>query len=107
VEKQVLAILQGKVGYVIGGLKQKLTKGEKLKSSQKKALEKVITYFQNHKHMMEYDQYLAKGLPIATEVIEDACGSLVKDRAERSGMNWIQNGAQGVLNLRAVKRNSD
>ncbi len=107
VKKQALAILQGKVGYVIGGLKQILTKGEKLRTAQKKVLKKVITYFDNHKHMMKYDEYLAMGLPIATGIIEGACGSLVKDRMERSGMKWTHYGAQAVLNLRALKRNGD
>jgi hypothetical protein len=107
VRKQGLAILQGKIGYVIGGLRQMLTKGEKLRNTQKKVFKKVITYFDNHKHMMKYDEYLANGFPIATGVIEGACGSLVKDRAERSGMKWTHKGVQAVLNLRALKRNGD
>lgn len=108
VEKQTLALPEGKVGYVIGGLRQMLTKGyHRLKNSQKKAIQKVITYFDNHKHMMKYNKYLEKGLPIATGVIEGACGSLVKDRMERSGMKWTHKGAQAVLNLRALKRNDD
>jgi hypothetical protein len=107
VRKQGLKILQGKVGYVSGGLRQMLTKQEGLSSAKKRAIEKVITYFDNHKHMMKYDEYLAKGFPIATGVIEGACGSLVKDRAERSGMKWTHKGAQAVLNLRALKRNGD
>ena len=108
VRKQGLALLQGKVGYVIGGLRQMLKKKCKtLRSTQKAVLEKVIQYFDNHKHMMKYNEYLAKGLPIATGVIEGACGSLVKDRVERSGMKWTHKGAQAVLNLRALKRNGD
>jgi hypothetical protein len=107
VRKQGLKILQGKTGYVIGGLRQILTKNEELSSSRKKAIKKVITYYDNHKHMMKYDEYLAKGFPIATGVIEGACGSLVKDRMERSGMKWTHKGAQSVLNLRALKRNGD
>jgi hypothetical protein len=107
VRKQGLAILQGKVGYVIGGLKQMLVKGQTLKAGQKIVLQKVITYLENHKHMMKYNEYLALGLPIATGVIEGACGSLVKDRVERSGMKWTHKGAQAVLNLRALKRNGD
>ena len=80
---------------------------KKLRESQKKTLQKAITYFSNHQHMMKYDEYLAKGLPIATGVIEGACGSLVIDRVERSGMKWTHKGAQAVLNLRALKRNND
>lgn len=107
VRKQGLQILRGRIGYVIGGLRQMLTKNPSLSSAQKRAIEKTITYFDNHKHMMRYAEYLAQGLPIATGVIEGACGSLVKDRVERSGMKWTHKGAQAVLNLRALKRNED
>lgn len=108
VMKQGLAILKGKVGYVIGGLKQMLTKkSTRLRGGQKQVLKKVITYFSNHKHMMKYDEYLAKGYPIGTGVIEGACGSLVKNRMERSGMKWTHKGAKSVLDLRALKRNGD
>jgi len=85
VRKKLVDILNGKVGYVIGGLKQMKIK-RKLNKSKTKTLQKVITYFTNHKHMMKYDEYLEKGFPIGTGVIEAACGSLVKDRMEGSGM---------------------
>ncbi|MFQ5796026.1 MAG: hypothetical protein ACE5JP_13390 [Candidatus Bipolaricaulia bacterium] len=57
--------------------------------------------------MMRYDAYLAAGYPIATGVIEGTCGSLVKDRTDRSGMKWTRQGVQAVLDLRALKRNGD
>ena len=57
--------------------------------------------------MMRYDIYLEKGYPIATGVIEGTCGSLVKDRMERSGMRWSIDGAQAVLAQRAVVKNGD
>ena len=57
--------------------------------------------------MMRYDRYLASGYPIATGLIEGACGSLIKDRADRSGSRWSADGIQAVLNLRAVMKNGD
>jgi len=54
---------------------------------------------------MHYDEYLAQGWPIGTGVIEGACGHLVKDRMEQSGMRWTKSGAQAVLDLRAVRIN--
>jgi hypothetical protein len=54
---------------------------------------------------MRYDEYLAQGWPIGTGVIEGACGHLVKDRMEQSGMRWTKAGAQAVLDLRAVRIN--
>jgi hypothetical protein len=39
---------------------------------------------------MRYDEYLAKGRPIASGPVEGACKNLVKDRMERSGMRWTE-----------------
>ena len=108
IEEKLYALLEGNVGYLIGGLRQRLTKNrDRLTSSQKKTLEKTITYFENHRHMMHYDVYLNKGYPIATGVVEGTCGSLVKDRMEQSGMRWSIHGAQAVLAQRAVVKNGD
>jgi len=71
------------------------------------ALKKVITYLQNNRDYLHYQDYLAKGYPIGTGVIEGACRHLVKDRFERAGMHWSQAGAQVMLDLRAVYLNGD
>ncbi len=54
VREHALAILEGRVGRVIGGLKQILTKQE-LRASHVKALNKVITYFENHDNLSSQD----------------------------------------------------
>ena len=59
-----------------------------LRGKKLNELEKICNYFENNKSRMEYDQYLKAGYPIASGVIEGACGHLVKDRMERSGMRW-------------------
>jgi len=106
VEDKLRALLNGKVGRVIGGLKQMITKNQ-LTATQLKAVRKAVTYFTNHRHMMDYATYLAKGYPIGTGQIEGACGCLVKDRMENSGMRWSIAGAEAVLQRRAVKLNGD
>ena len=106
VEDKLRALLNGKVGRVIGGLKQMITKNQ-LTAPQLKAVRKAVTYFTNHRHMMDYATYLAKGYPIGTGQIEGACGCLVKDRMENSGMRWSIAGAEAVLQRRAVKLNGD
>ena len=106
VRKTALALLRGEVGRVLGGMRQMVTKdGRRLKTSQKRALAKVIGYFENHRHKMRYDEWLAQGYPIATGVVEGSCGALVKDRTDGSGMRWTRVGAQAVLDLRSVKKN--
>jgi hypothetical protein len=72
-------------------------RGEKLNE-----VEKICNYFENNKSRMKYDQYLKEGYPIASGVIEGACGHLVKDRMERSGMRWKLESARSVLNIRAA-----
>jgi len=106
VRMRALEILSGNVGYVIGGLRITLAK-RKLKPAQVATLNRSITYFENHKHMMNYGRYLADGYPIATGIIEGTCGSLIKDRADRSGSRWSSIGAQAVLNERAIMKNGD
>lgn len=62
-------------------------------------------YLRNNAPFMPYQTCLANGWPIATGVVEGACGHLVKDRMERAGMKWSKPGAQAVLDLRSVRVN--
>ena len=106
VTERLKRILEGKVGYVIGGLKQMETKGN-LNKAKRAQLTKVLTYFENNRRFMQYDEYLANGYPIGSGVVEGACRHLVKDRMEGTGMRWRVAGAQAMLNLRAVFLNDD
>ena len=56
---------------------------------------------------LNYDRYLAAGMPIATGVIEGACRHLVKDRMEITGARWGLTGAEAVLRLRALRSSGD
>jgi hypothetical protein len=74
-------------------------------ATQRQAVRRTIGYYQRNRPSMRYDEYLARGWPIGTGVIEGACRHLVKDRMEQSGMRWTKAGAQAVLDLRAVRLN--
>ena len=73
--------------------------------TQRQVVSRTIGYYQRNLSYMRYDEYLAHGWPIGTGVVEGACGHLVKDRMEQSGMRWTQEGAQAMLDLRAVRLN--
>ena len=105
-DKQLREILEGRVGYVIGALKQMATK-RKLRGGKKKAVNSAVKYYTNNRKFMKYDKYLAEGLPIGSGVAEGACRHLVKDRMERTGMRWRVEGAQAMLNVRATYLNGD
>jgi hypothetical protein len=106
VEDRLRMLLDGKVGGVIGGLRQTLTK-RKLRGSGRKTVQGVIGYFDRNRDRMRYDEYLAAGYPIGSGVIEGACRHLVKDRMERAGMRWHPDGAQAMLDLRATYLNGE
>ena len=97
-------LLQGKVRYVLRNFR-KLVKTQDLKGVQKKTVMSAITYYENNREHMRYDEYLAAGYPIASGVAEGTCKHLVKDRMERAGMRWELEGAQAMLSLRAVYLN--
>ena len=105
VEARLRALLQGRVGYVIGGLRQRLTK-HGLSGARRQALTAVITYLENNRDHMRYDIYLKAGYPIGSGVAEGACRHLVKDRMEQTGMRWTIEGAQAMLHLRATYLNN-
>jgi hypothetical protein len=106
VQHKLTEILSGRVGYVIGGLRQILTK-QRLRKAVRQTLAKVITFLHNHRRWMKYDQYLAMGLPVGTGVVESACGSVVKHRMEGEGKRWSLAGAEAILALRSLKKSHD
>jgi len=105
-EKQLRAILEGRIGRVIGAFRQ-MAKKRKLKKSELETLEGHLGYFENNRDRMKYDEYLTQGYPIGSGVVEGACRNLVKDRMERTGMRWRIDGAQAIQDLRAVYLNDD
>ena len=106
VSATLLTILQGNVGTYLRELQDELDNGT-WTAAQRKTFTKVITYLQNHQAYMAYDQYLANGYPIATGVVESACGHLVKDRMELSGARWSIDGAEAMLRVRSVVKSQD
>jgi hypothetical protein len=73
--------------------------------AQRKVAGQTAAYYRRNLPYLRYDEYLARGWPIGTGVVEGACGHLVQDRLEQAGMRWTPAGAQAVLDLRAVRLN--
>ena len=104
VRKYLTMILTGKVGYFIGAIRQ-IMKKRGFSPSKVDKIEKFLAYYEKRKSYMKYDEYLAKGYPIGSGVIEGACRSFVKDRMELAGMRWSVLGAETMLELRSIKVN--
>jgi hypothetical protein len=100
VRQRVTKVLQGETDGVIRGLRRMATL--RLRGRTRATVETICQYFENNRHRMRYDHYLREGYPIASGVIEGACRHVVKDRMERTGMNWIIPGAKAMLDLRCI-----
>jgi hypothetical protein len=106
VRERLLLILSDKTTDVIQDLESHLD-APSLSASQRDTLSTTTGYYQRNLPYMRYGHCLARGWPIGTGVLEGACGHLVRDRMERSGMRWTRSGAQAILDLHAVRINDD
>lgn len=106
VRSRVLRVLRGQVKGVLKGLRR-LGTMRGLAAKKKKDLQKICRYMSNNGSRMRYDEYMKKGYPIASGVIEGACRHYIKDRMERAGMRWSRVGAQAMLDVRSEYLNGD
>jgi hypothetical protein len=105
-QERLLRILKGEVASVVRGLRHMAAR-HSLRGSTRDEIETVCNYFEKNAKRMRYDEYLKAGYPIATGVIEGACRHVIKDRMEQGGMRWTLEGAQAMLNVRAVNASSE
>jgi hypothetical protein len=106
VEAQMLDILSSRSDQVIRRLED--TASQLYRSSRAaKTLRRVANYLRRNLPYMDYAEYLRRGWPIGTGVVEGTCRHLVKDRMELAGMRWTIAGAGALLALRAVNENGD
>ena len=101
VRQRLTQVLHGQVETVVRGLRR-LAAQQQLNAVKKRSLTRICRYLYKNRHRMRYNEYLAKGYPICSGVIEGACRHLVKDRMERAGMHWTMAGAQAMLDVRSV-----
>ena len=106
VRLKLTKILNGQTAELIKEFEQIIIE-TKLTKAKREQIQKTITYFTNHQHKMEYDKFITKGYPVSSAIVESTCKHLVKERMEQSGMRWSFNGAQDIMDLRAVKLNED
>jgi len=101
----LLRMLRGEAPRVVDELNRWAKQA--VNSAKRETIGKSANYLNRNLERMKYDEYLAKGWPIATGIIEGACRHVVKDRCEGSGMRWTEEGAEAILHLRCVHQNGD
>jgi hypothetical protein len=106
VRTHLLALLRGRVDDVADALATDAA-DPALAAPRRKAIADTVAYYRRNTPYMRYDQYLERGWPIGTGVVESACGHLVKDRLQQAGMRWTTPGAHAILDLRAIRLTDD
>ena len=96
---------EGTVEMLITEMEQ-FSKKKRLAKAIREDLAKALTYFKNHRRMMDYPQHIQENLPIGSGVTEAACKTLVKQRLCCSGMRWKKQGAGMILTLRGLIQSS-
>ena len=100
----------GKVAAVIEALKAMAEKVRRPpegadETDRRVVLWRNVGYFEDNAHRMKYDEYRARGIPIASGVVESACKHVVASRLKGSGMRWDEEGAECILHLRSLELN--
>lgn len=74
----------------------------------RKIVRDALRYFTNNAGRMHYDEYLAKGYPIGSGVIESACRHIVGLRMKRTAtMAWSEQNAEAMVQLRCLSASNN
>lgn len=106
VKERTLRLLKGEVIQVVKGMRHSATR-RGLSGTKRETVDRVAKYLRRNRDYMKYDEYLEKGLPIASGCVEGACKNLIKDRMERSGMRWGLDGGEAMIRLRSLYLSGD
>lgn len=88
-------------------LKKALSSRAKRDERQREALTTVIQYMEPRLSMLAYKTYIEEDLPIATGIVEGAARYVVGERLDCSGMRWIPERAEALLQLRCIELNGE
>lgn len=102
VDKQILRLLNNKVGNIISEIEQMDLRGK----TKIVAQQKIIKYYTNNKNRMLYKTYRERDLLIGSGPIESAHRFVLQKRMKQSGQKWTKKGGQAIANLRVFYLNN-
>jgi hypothetical protein len=107
---QLLRVLHGRakaVAATLASVAAKTRANPRKRDLDLTDVDRAVTYLENNRQHMKYDQALASGWPIATGMIEGSCRFVIEDRFGITGARWSPDGAEDILKIRAVVVNGD
>lgn len=98
-------VWQGEVSKVIEELRQRqqevgMPAKEDKETSPQMVIKEALTFLENHKEQMKYNQYRQQGLPITTSHVESEI-KRINQRVKGTEKFWSEDGAEYILQLRA------
>lgn len=99
-------ILLGRALRVADAIEQEMLSAN-LGGTKRKRVCGCVTYLRRKSDNLGYRAALKHGLPITTSIIEGTCRHLIADRMDITGARWSLEGAQAMLQLRAIKLSRD
>lgn len=104
--EKLKAVLDGRASSAAAGMRRSATLAE-LDDSVRKPVDDCAKYLLRKKAYLNYPDYLSRGYPIGTGIIEGACRHLIKDRMDITGARWSLTGSESVLKLRSLAKSHD
>jgi len=101
VREQTAKILEGRHRDVRAGIRRRAT-AFGFRSAERAGADECARYLQNKQDYLNYPEFLSRGWPAASGLIEGAARWLIKDRMEITGARWGLEAAEAVLKLRAL-----
>jgi hypothetical protein len=92
-------LLEGQIDRVIAAIR--LKKSACTSTADMEQADKLISYYENNRYRMKYNEYRAAGVCIGSGAIESAISTVVQQRCKLVGQRWT-NRVTAVLNIRAV-----
>src|ERR1051326_4682122 len=74
---------------------------------KRKVLDGAINYLDKRQGLMKYGQWREADLVLASGVVEGAARYVIGERLDNSGMRWIVERAEALLQLRCIEVNGD
>jgi len=104
-------VWQGKVTQVIAALQERqaergLPEKDEPETSPRQVVARTLTYLRNQQDKMPYDEDRRQGLPITSSLMESVVKQ-VNRRVKGTEKFWSEEGAEGILQLRAGQLSDD
>lgn len=106
VAEQGRLVLAGHAREVAAGIRERADYNG-YNTTERKGADTAARYLDAKADWLDYPTFLANGWPIATGIVEGAVRHLVCDRMDITGARWGLEGAEAILQLRAVVTNGD